>query len=208
MQNDKIDQTRQIGRNQIGDQLNCRISDVREKYVNYRLLQNLLKSGMWNIYRSLVRNECAIFGYRTSMRNQIIGYECNSVFRVNSYASQIPPFSPQRQRHFIMPSKRTTSPPLNDAEKMLMVVAIRISAATKYREEHPHLSDPNFGTNLSSEAVRRRYFFITCCLIIFRIISLKSIISFHFRRESSTVFIPRSLPLELRPNWQKWNTAP
>ena len=107
----------------------------------------------------------------------------------------------------LMPPKSTTSPPLNDAEKMLMVVAARIVAATKYREDHPDQMDPNFGINLSSEAVRRKFSFMICCLIIFRDMSLKSIRGFHFQKDTSTVPILPSPPLRLRPNCQQGKAA-
>ena len=67
-----------------------------------------------------------------------------------------------------MPPKPTTSPPLNDMEKLLMLITAKIIATTKYGEEHPHQADPNLGTKLLSEAVHYKCFFIICYLIIFR----------------------------------------
>ena len=64
-----------------------------------------------------------------------------------------------------MSPKKTTEPPLNEAEKELLRVAARVFAALEYKERHVHMDDTNFASNLMEEAVRHKIYILLLCSV-------------------------------------------
>jgi hypothetical protein len=56
-----------------------------------------------------------------------------------------------------MPPKKTSLPPLTDAEVLLMKIAARVFTAIKYKEAHPNEDHSNFQRNMTMEMVSDRF---------------------------------------------------
>jgi len=56
-----------------------------------------------------------------------------------------------------MPPKKTSEPPLSEAESLLMKIAARIFTAVKYKENHPDEDHSNFQRNMTMEMVRESW---------------------------------------------------
>jgi hypothetical protein len=64
-----------------------------------------------------------------------------------------------------MPPKKTTEPPLSNAESQLMKIAARVFTAILFKEAHPNLNHDHFEENLSKEMVHQGQLFYLILLI-------------------------------------------
>lgn len=56
-----------------------------------------------------------------------------------------------------MPPKKTSEPPLSDAETQLMKIAARVFTAIKFKEARSDLSHDHYESNLAKEMVRTEF---------------------------------------------------
>jgi hypothetical protein len=56
-----------------------------------------------------------------------------------------------------MPLKKTSEPPLSEAESLLLKIAARIFTAVKHKEHHPEENHTNFQRNMTMEMVHDKF---------------------------------------------------
>jgi len=91
------------------------------------------------------------FDDRISVRN-LIAHSCGQGFQLERLSLPLAIHSSA-----FMPPKKTSEPPLSEAESLLMKIAARIFTAVKYKENHPDEDHSNFQRNMTMEMVRESW---------------------------------------------------